>query len=454
MKFLILLTLIAAPAWGFRRGHISELPGHIRSSFDTPDHGPLLGTDFVFAIPNSHLSSTDQSYTETLTLTITNPGTTDGSITVYSSDPDFVNVTVAITKQSSSTVNITPPTLQTNYMDLGNGKTVYDRKALFVASNTPVSLVVSNFRTDAKGGDTFAVIPTCNLAQQYFMIGDQSIPNQFKANYTNIITLVGAKQNATVKLGGLLASSIEIGPGDTVTIATNLYVNSVIINSTAPIAVFSANVCGYSHVNPQACSYEAAMLFPTRSWGAFVPFYKLLPEDTGEVIVRFQYDKTYLLIDNEVYHTKPFYSDEYVALNITSGVYLQGSSPIDVTAIGNIANSGLGAPFFLHVPSSNNFITRDLTFATGLDKSPMTTHVVRITTDINYIGSFSVDGYAPNPLLYRRMGFSDYYFVDVKVTAGQHTISNPKLQPYSAVVYGYGPDQSYAFAPGVYLLRK
>ncbi|VDK85225.1 unnamed protein product [Cylicostephanus goldi] len=41
-----------------------------------------VGTSFVFSFLNSHISAKDTSYTENLSVTITNPGTVDATVTV------------------------------------------------------------------------------------------------------------------------------------------------------------------------------------------------------------------------------------------------------------------------------------------------------------------------------------------------------------------------------------
>lgn len=63
-----------------------------------------IGTLFVYSYLNSHLSATDNSYTENLYLTITNPGASLATVTVSSQFPNFNNQTVVVPPNTSQAV--------------------------------------------------------------------------------------------------------------------------------------------------------------------------------------------------------------------------------------------------------------------------------------------------------------------------------------------------------------
>ncbi|VDO20427.1 unnamed protein product [Heligmosomoides polygyrus] len=94
--------------------------------------------------------------------------------------------------------------------------------------------------------------------------------------------------------------------------------------------------------------------------------------------------------------------------------------------------------------------------APSLDEQLNLKHFIRVTcSTVNCIGTVKVDNYVPNGLLYTRMGKSNYYFVDVSVKGGQHSVSfvgpDTPWAPltFGVTVYGFGLNRAYAFTPGL-----
>ncbi|KAK6040778.1 hypothetical protein COOONC_21717, partial [Cooperia oncophora] len=102
--------------------------------------------------------------------------------------------------------------------------------------------------------------------------------------------------------------------------------------------------------------------------------------------------------------------------------------------------------------------------APTLDEQLNLKHFIRVTCNsLDCIGTVKIDNYVPNGLLYTRrnkleclrMGRSEYYFVDVAVTGGKHTVSFVGADTpwadiiFGVTVYGYGLNRAYAFTPGL-----
>ncbi|VDM72581.1 unnamed protein product, partial [Strongylus vulgaris] len=156
------------------------------------------GTSFVFSFLNGHLNAKDTSYTENLSVTITNPGNVDAVVTINSPYPLFSNLTVTVGSGQSKTVPINPADMQTDYMDQYLQKAVVENKTLFVNSNVPVSLIGSNSLTGGGGEDKFVVLPICQLGQEYHVVGDESSHNFASYQSTNIITVIAVQDNTNV----------------------------------------------------------------------------------------------------------------------------------------------------------------------------------------------------------------------------------------------------------------
>ncbi|VDM79057.1 unnamed protein product, partial [Strongylus vulgaris] len=126
--------------------------------------------------------------------------------------------------------------------------------------------------------------------------------------------------------------------------------------------------------------------------------------------------------------------------------------------VGSVNSQNQGAPFFANVPGSSSFGQGPYTFsvATTIDEQLNLQNYVRvICSTLSCIGTVKVDNYVPNGLIYVRMGRSNYYYVDVALKAGQHTVSfigpDTKWAPitFGVTVYGYGLNRGYAFTPGL-----
>ncbi|CAJ0598748.1 unnamed protein product [Cylicocyclus nassatus] len=458
--FVTGMTAVQGPT--FRRGLKSELPRYLRmapsKAVDLSAAAVSQGTSFVFSFLNSHISAKDTSYTENLSVTITNPGTVDATVTISSPFPLFQNATVTVGGGQTKTVNIDPPSIQTDYMDQYLQKAVVENKTLFVNSNVSISLVATNSLSQGGGEDKFVVLPICQLGQEYHIVGDESARTFQSYQSTNILTIIAVEDNTTVSMNYLYETPTTLNRGQQLTIATYYMATTIAVTSNKNVAVLSGSVCGYGYYNPSHCSYEALMLAPSSSWGNEAPFYKYLPEDLGEFMVLFENNNTDVYFDEQKLSIGPFNHDNYLIAATETGVYIRATGPIYVVAVGSTNTQNQGAPFFANVPGSSTFGQGPYTFgvATTLDEQLNMKHYVRVTcSSLACLGTVKVDNYIPNGLLYVRMGRSNYYYVDVAVKAGQHTVSfiGPDTPgapiSFGVTVYGYGQTRGYAFTPGL-----
>jgi len=131
---------------------------------------------------------------------------------------------------------------------------------------------------------------------------------------------------------------------------------------------------------------------------------------------------------------------------------LTSSWPVHVMQVGSRINITYADPFFVHLPSDNQFVNVPTQFMTGFNTYDQVSiaHFLRITTVISWIGMISIDGVSPSPLLYNRVGRGSFYYYETLIQSGVHTVApfNTTVR-YSAVVYGYGPELAYGFAPGI-----
>ncbi|RCN46039.1 hypothetical protein ANCCAN_07905 [Ancylostoma caninum] len=264
LGLIFILGVTAERTTTIRAGLKSELPRYLRlaPSKAVPLSAASVsqGTSFVFSFLNSHLSAKDTSYTEDLSLIITNPMNQDALITINSPYPSFKNVSLTVGGGQWRKVDINPADIQTNYMDQYLQKAVIENKSLFVNSNVSVSLVASNSLTDGGGEDKFVVLPICQLGTEYHVVGDESAHNFQSYQSTNIITVIATKDNTTVQLNYLFRTPTILNRGQQLTIATLYTQTTIAVTSDKPVAVISGSVCGFGYYNPSHCSYEVSSI--------------------------------------------------------------------------------------------------------------------------------------------------------------------------------------------------
>ncbi|PAV60366.1 hypothetical protein WR25_07839 [Diploscapter pachys] len=366
-------------------------------------------------------------YTEILSIIITNPSDKDANVHVAPPYANFTDFDVTIGAGTSKEVPITPADIQTDYMDVNNWNVGYiENKIITVDSNTPILLVASNTHSDLDNGDKYVIYPICQLGKEYHVIADEAQTFWMELMSTNIFTVIATEDATTVTIPWITnVSGVVINKGQQYTFADYYSVTNIVVSADKPVAVLSGAICGFGYWNPDYCNHEAVMLYPTDNWDTTIPYFKFRPSDEGEMMVLIKENGTDLSADGKVIFSG-LTEYNYVIANITQGIYFTANKPIYGVAIGSENSRGEGSPFFVHLPSPKNFITGSITFATGLsDIETKLVHFVRVVTDIASIGSITVDNYTPNGLLYIRMGRSTYYFRDVLVQTGQHTVSAP-----------------------------
>ncbi|KAK5975981.1 hypothetical protein GCK32_008810, partial [Trichostrongylus colubriformis] len=159
------------------------------------------GTSFAFSYLNSHLNARDTSYTENLSVSITNPTGQIASVTITSSYVNFTTMNFMVGGGEVKTMSITPADIQTDYMDQYLQFAIIENKVLFIDSNVTISVIASNSLSGGGGEDKFVVLP--------------------------------------VRLNYLYTTPTVLNRGQQLTIATYYTQTTVAVTSDKPVAVIS-----------------------------------------------------------------------------------------------------------------------------------------------------------------------------------------------------------------------
>ncbi|CAI4225632.1 unnamed protein product [Auanema sp. JU1783] len=406
-----------------------------------------MGTSFVYTYLSNHL---EPDSSERLFLTVSNPSDGAASITITSPFNGFTTIMRTVPAHQSLPINIVPTNIQADYDNNLLRNYTIDNRSIFVTSNVSVKLVATNQASDGSSEDKFAVLPICQLGFEYIVIADEAPRKNIST--VNIFSVIAMEDNTQVRIGYLLINE-NLSKGQVLTYATDYAVSGFDIKSNKKIAVITGSMCGFGFSNPQHCSHEATMEYPTNDWDTEYPHYKFNYEDASEVMVFFLQDNTSITIDD---YTIPvlYSSDQFVIFGINTGIYISADKPIYAMMVGSVNIQSDGAPFLVNLVGKNHMTSGPVVFATGMnsDEGLNMKHFARVITTLDFTGYISVNGYTPNPILYRRMGKSDYYFIDVQVTAGQQVVQTTDAgATFGVIAYGYGFFRSYAFNPGLNL---
>jgi hypothetical protein len=227
---------------------------------------------------------------------------------------------------------------------------------------------------------------------------------------------------------------------------TLYYLTGIEIEADKPVAAISGVLCGIGIDNNNICDHEVEMLLPAESWGTQFAFITFAGSTYNEFILTANqetrvYNDQQLLFVMQSYH--------YLVFN-ASNIYIWADKPVEVMEVGKRTEGTVrhGAPWFVNVPASEQFMSGSVLFTTNANLANGTRHYVHITTMLASIGTISIDGYTPSALLYTRVGRSTFYFYRQRIEVGQHTVSSPPTSKYAAVVYGMGDSTGYGFVAG------
>lgn len=366
---------------------------------------------------------------------------------------------------------------------MSSSNSIEPNKAINVVTTKAISLysIISN---NARTGGTL-VLPTNTLGQEYYAFsyenhGNQQGFSQFTivatANNTDIEITPKQNDRTGVRTANT-TFTIKLNKGDiyqyqSIGDLTGSHIKALNCN---PIAVFSGNTwaafCNEGNIrNPSGGDNLYQQVFPVVAWGKnFVtaPFYNTLHGNTDIMRIIVADDNTVLTVNGSTINangtplSNPYSKGAVVTFFSTTANVISGTKPISVaqyqtsqTCNPNNAQdtrqggSYLGDPEITvlnPVEQTLNNITvfsdlKSVRVPTQISKYYL--NVIIKTVDI---ASFRLDGNPVSNFIAIDNVFS-YAVIDVTNTQPQHRLSS--AGGFSAISYGYGAVESYAYLAG------
>ena len=332
------------------------------------------------------------------------------------------------------------------------------------------------------------VLPTDLLGKDYFIMsynsdgntdfmGDLSngcTPSQFVILATEDSTIVTIIPRNETQYNSKNTQTLKLNKGETYLVQAKITRTSFKtdltgseVHSDKPIAVFAghqrATIPNDSIYTNPSRDYLFEQMPPIETWGnnaILVPF--IQPENDSKLKndlyrILAAYDNTELYINNvqrTILNKGEFYEDK-----LTDASYVRASAPIlvaqfkktsDFSSTGGPLNSG--DPFEMLIPPVEQFIKNYKVINIQARQSSTsdkiyTEHNLTITTQDTSLSTILLDGNPVQPDSFKSIPTSNYYYANIRVNEGMHTISSDSN--IGVYVYGYGEANSYGFCGGM-----
>lgn len=366
---------------------------------------------------------------------------------------------------------------------IGSSNLIEPNKAINVVTTKAISLysIISN---NARTGGTL-VLPTNTLGQEYYTFSYENHGNQQGFSQ---FTIVGTANNTDIEItpkqnersGRRTANNtftIKLNKGDiyqyqSIGDLTGSHIKALNCN---PVAVFTGNTwaafCNEGNSRtPSGGDNLYQQVFPVAAWGKnFVtaPFYNTLHGNTDIIRIIVADDNTMLTVNGSTTNangtplSNPYSKGAVVTFFSTTANVISGSKAISVAQYqtsqtcnpNNSPDTRQGGPYLgdpeITVLNPVEQTLNNITVFSDLGSVGVPTQITRYFLNVIIktvdIASFRLDGNPVNNFTAIDDVFS-YAIIDVTSTQPQHRLS--AAGGFSAISYGYGAVESYAYLAG------
>ncbi|CAJ0952712.1 unnamed protein product, partial [Mesorhabditis belari] len=391
-RFLGLLGLLvfvkALPSPVLQRGHLTSVQES--NEVHPAVLSSTLGNSFLFSIPNMHYDDSDQSYTERISLIVTNYDT-NKTATVTVSTPSAIFNTTTFTIQPLKNYKVSlPAEIQTNYRNRKVNYFSIETKSISVTADTKVTVVAQNEASNGYGAGMFVVFPLCSLSTTYRTMADDIDSGRKWNKVANSISIIATQDNTRVSINPVITNppTITLNSGEVMILASDsIPLINYEITSNYPVAVVTGTDCGYGYrkLDSNGCDYEATMSFPgPGTAGTAFAFQKFMYEDQGVLVILGTENNTIITANGRALDMIDAFG--YSIYLVQSTVCLTTNKPVYVYAssIESRMAGVYGSPLVTHVPSIDQFTNQSLLqVTTGLSSVSKSDHFIRLITYIN-----------------------------------------------------------------------
>ncbi len=182
------------------------------------------------------------------------------------------------------------------------------------------------------------------------------------------------------------------------------------------------------------------------AWGKTFYTTPLVTRAGGDIFrVIAGYDNTQVLVNGVANAT--LQRGEIKTLSLTGANRITSDKPVYLAQYAQSSdadNVKFADPFMVMVPATR-FFTTDHMVCTG--PNAFTSHFINIVAPAGAVGTLTLDGAPIAAGDYAPIAATGFFYARKAVAPGQHSLS--AAQPFSTIVYGFGPYESYAWPGGL-----
>ncbi len=332
--------------------------------------------------------------------------------------------------------------------------------------------------TDALGNNYYVLTYSSDGAQASFgSIAGSSTPSQFAIVATEDGTEITINPSQPTQRNALNEQNITLNAGDVYLVQAlitaqqlNTDLTGTLVRANKPIAVFAGHQRArvpleVTSLNSRDCLIE--QMIPISAWGrnaVIVPFAKpVVASPQGNDIFRVlaANDNTEVFFESTSYLLN---AGDFIELSIEDdAIYVEASEPILVAQYKKSARvagdgSGLSDPLMIIVPPVEQYATAYRVInAQSISRDGAAINIaydeqfLSIVGDSLAIHTLILDGSPVNVSLFQRVGITDYFYANLRVSDGVHNLSSSGK--FAVFVYGYGPANSYGYLGGMSMVQ-
>ncbi len=312
-----------------------------------------------------------------------------------------------------------------NYADY-----TFDATNVIPTASLGTDYIIQAYRTQREGTTEFAVVATENNTQVTVALACPTL-NQKKGTYT-----------FTLQKGQVYLATAEPEKGS---------LSGSVVKASKPVAVFNGDIDLYIPDYKGYSDHVVEQAMPIQTWGKKFVLTKSYGQTADYVMFTALTDGTQIKKGGSVIATIGT-CESYLYKLSTAAEYIETSEPCAcyIYQSSRTSNSSqIGDPSMVWVTPQEQGI-KQITFAT-FKTSVIRYHYMNVVVPTSAVGSMTINGSALSGFK-TVPGNTEYSYLTKKIDHGTYTLAN-SAEEFTAHVYGFGVDESYAYCVGGYLRK-
>ncbi len=349
---------------------------------------------------------------------------------------------------ANASIGIQIPAAQNPNIENSN---VVLNKGVHVVSNNPIAVYAANQR-DASS-DATLVLPVQALGDQYMIMSYTVL-----SGYPSEFIIIGVENNTSIQIipkaaviGGVGANvpfNITLNAGEVYMVQSNgdltgSTVKATNLNTCNNFAVFAGNKCAYVPTTCTSCDHLYEQMIPLKAWGKNYITSPLMTRSSDQFRILAMENSTSIQINGGA--PINLNAGQYYETSLSQASFITSNNPISVAQYsqGTTCDNTLSDPFMIILSPVEQFIDNIVFQAFNTDViHQFYSNIITKTANTNLVtldGS-TLTGWSTIP------SNNLFSYTRININQGTHILDSDS--GLTAIVYGFGEDDSYGYLAG------